>query len=320
MSRLFTPELAAFYEGFYAEKGIKIVKGDVVSSLEGADGKVGRGSRFWLMQAQQYSSLGWPSPPLLLPKASLPACLLIGRAAGHRGGAEKRQPAGVLSGAGGRGRAAQHRPLCRPAGPCAGTARLPACLPARPPACLLCAGQRMQEAPSLVHSVSISEIHGCASHAVQGPPGGIKVNSQLQSSNADVYAAGDVATFPLKLTGDMARQEHVTCARLTAAHAMAEAMTPGSAGDFDYLPFFYSRVFILSWQFYGLNEGECVVHGDISAANFGAYWVKDGAVVVGAFLESGSAEENAAIKKVVAARASAPADLKQQGIAFALGA
>jgi hypothetical protein len=58
MSRLFTPELAAFYEGFYAEKGIKIVKGDVVSSLEGADGKVGRGSRLWLMQAQQYSSLG----------------------------------------------------------------------------------------------------------------------------------------------------------------------------------------------------------------------------------------------------------------------
>ena len=43
MSRLFTPELAAFYEGFYAEKGIKIVKGDVVSALEGADGKVGRG-------------------------------------------------------------------------------------------------------------------------------------------------------------------------------------------------------------------------------------------------------------------------------------
>ena len=145
------------------------------------------------------------------------------------------------------------------------------------------------------------------------------MNSQLQSSNADVYAVGDVATFPLKLTGGLARQEHVTCARQTAAHAMAEAMAPGSAGDFDYLPFFYSRVFNLSWQFYGLNEGECVIHGDVSAAKFGAYWVKEGAVV-GAFLEGGSAEENAAIKKVVAARAAAPADLKQQGIAFALSA
>ena len=141
---------------------------------------------------------------------------------------------------------------------------------------------------------------------MQGPPGGIKVNSQLQTSNPDVYAVGDVATFPLKLTGGLARQEHVTCARQTAAHAMAEAVAPGSAGDFDYLPFFYSRVFNLSWQFYGLNEGECVIHGDTSAAKFGAYWVKEGAVV-GAFLEGGTNEENAAIKKVVVARAaSAP--------------
>ena len=78
-------------------------------------------------------------------------------------------------------------------------------------------------------------------------------------------------------------------------------------------------MFDLSWQFYGLSEGECVVHGDVSAAKFGAYWVKDGKVM-GAFLEGGSADENAAIKKVVVARTAAPADLKQQGIAFALSA
>ena len=50
--------------------------------------------------------------------------------------------------------------------------------------------------------------------------------------------------------------------RLTAAHAMAEMLSPGSAGEYDYLPFFYSRVFSLSWQFYGLSEGECLMHGD----------------------------------------------------------
>ncbi len=41
MSRLFTPEIAAFYEGFYKEKGIKILKGELVTSLEGQAGKVG---------------------------------------------------------------------------------------------------------------------------------------------------------------------------------------------------------------------------------------------------------------------------------------
>ena len=40
MSRLFTPAIASAYEAAYAEKGIKIVKGDVVTSLEGEGGKV----------------------------------------------------------------------------------------------------------------------------------------------------------------------------------------------------------------------------------------------------------------------------------------
>ena len=40
MSRLFTPAIASAYEAAYAEKGIKIVKGDVVTSLDGEGGKV----------------------------------------------------------------------------------------------------------------------------------------------------------------------------------------------------------------------------------------------------------------------------------------
>ena len=71
-------------------------------------------------------------------------------------------------------------------------------------------------------------------------------------------------------------------------------------------------------QFYGLSEGAGVVpFGDAAAGKFGAYWVRDGAVV-GAFLESGSPEENAAIKTAVQQCAAAPADLVQQGLAFAL--
>ncbi len=63
-----------------------------------------------------------------------------------------------------------------------------------------------------------------------------------------------------------------------------------------------------------------MVHfGDFGAAKFGAFWVQGGKVV-GAFLESGSPEENAAIKKVAQAQPDAPADLAQQGLAFALAA
>ncbi len=41
----------------------------------------------------------------------------------------------------------------------------------------------------------------------------------LQTSNPDVYAIGDVAAFPLQLTGgNLVRQEHVTCCRQAPKH------------------------------------------------------------------------------------------------------
>lgn len=92
--------------------------------------------------------------------------------------------------------------------------------------------------------------------------------------------------------------------------------------DYEYLPYFYSRAFDLSWQFYGDNVGESVLFGDSSPTSpthkFGSYWIKDGKVV-GAFLESGSPEENKAIAKVAAVQP--PADsldqLATEGLNFA---
>ena len=44
------------------------------------------------------------------------------------------------------------------------------------------------------------------------------------------------------------RQEHVTHARNSAKQAVSAIMAPGETKDYDYLPFFYSRIFDLSWQ------------------------------------------------------------------------
>nr|CAB3447665.1 unnamed protein product [Digitaria exilis] len=155
--------------------------------------------------------------------------------------------------------------------------------------------------------------------------GGIKVNGQMQTSDASVYAVGDVATFPVKLLGGDARRfEHVDCARRTARHAVAAALGPSSAtaaGDIDYLPFFYSRVFALSWRFYGENAGEAVHFGDMSLsaspAKFGAFWVSAGRIA-GAFLEGGSTEEFEAIAQAVRRGVAVPdvAQLARDGLAF----
>lgn len=41
LERLFTPELAAFYENFYAEKGIKKLPHGFATGFQGTDGAVG---------------------------------------------------------------------------------------------------------------------------------------------------------------------------------------------------------------------------------------------------------------------------------------
>ena len=149
--------------------------------------------------------------------------------------------------------------------------------------------------------------------------GGIKVNGMLQSSNSSVYAIGDVAAFPVKAFGETRRLEHVDSARKSARHVVSAIMEPNKTREFDYLPFFYSRIFTLSWQFYGDNVGEVVYYGDMSGSTFGAYWVsKDH--LVGAFLEGGTKEEYEAIAKATRLRPVIEdlTELERQGLRFAV--
>jgi monodehydroascorbate reductase (NADH) len=136
--------------------------------------------------------------------------------------------------------------------------------------------------------------------------GGVVVDCTLKTSVDGVYAVGDIATFPLKMYGGRpTRVEHVTNARMTAAHAVRAAVS-GSKDEYDYLPYFYSRVFGLSWQFFGDNVGDCVVVGDFDPT-LAAFWIKDGKVV-GVFCESPSDENTASMKKVAVSQPSGDAD------------
>ncbi|KAI3793939.1 hypothetical protein L1987_36562 [Smallanthus sonchifolius] len=147
--------------------------------------------------------------------------------------------------------------------------------------------------------------------------GGIKVNGQLQTSNSSVYAVGDVASFPVKIFGEIRRLEHADSARKSARHAVAAIMEPDTTSEFDYLPLFYSRVFSFSWRFYGENLGEVIYFGDFSGTSFGAYWVHKGHLV-GSFLEGGSEEDYEAIAKVTRLKPEIDdlSELERQGLGF----
>lgn len=152
--------------------------------------------------------------------------------------------------------------------------------------------------------------------------GGVIVNSSLQTSVDNVYAIGDIASFPLKMYGDkMTRMEHVQNARETAAHVV-NAIVKGDTESYDYLPYFYSRVFHMSWQFFGDNTGDCHVIVDMDGAVLNdwsedkgphpqmlAVWVDSDSVLQGIFMESPSSDDTANMKKVV--RDQPKADVEQ---------
>lgn len=161
---------------------------------------------------------------------------------------------------------------------------------------------------------------------VEEEKGGIKTDGFFKTSVPGIYAVGDVATFPLKLYNEQRRVEHVDHARKSAEQAV-KAIKASEEGklieEYDYLPYFYSRAFDLSWQFYGDNVGDTVLFGDSDPASpkpkFGSYWIKNGKVI-GAFLEAGTPDENKAIAKI--AKLQPPVEdldqLQKEGLAFAL--
>lgn len=212
MPRLFTPELAAFYEGYYANKGIKIVKGTVV----------------------------------------------VGFNADTNGDVKE----------------------------------------------VKLKDGRLLEADIVVVGIGARPLTGLFKGQVDEEKGGIKTNGFFKTSGANVYAVGDVATFPLKLYNDMRRVEHVDHARKSAEQAVKaiKAFEEGKEiEEYNYLPYFYSRSFDLSWQFYGDNVGETKFFGDnnpLSAKpKFGCFWIKDGKVM-GALLEGGNPQENKCIANI----------------------
>lgn len=78
---------------------------------------------------------------------------------------------------------------------------------------------------------------------------GIDVNNILQTSDPDIFAAGDVAYFPAKSLDKKIRVEHWNNAQTQGKYA-GENMA-GAGKPYDYLPYFYSDLFDLGFEAVG---------------------------------------------------------------------
>lgn len=125
--------------------------------------------------------------------------------------------------------------------------------------------------------------------------GGIQVDGQFRTSIPGIFAVGDVAAFPLKMYDRIARVEHVDHARRSAQHCV-KALLSAQTHTYDYLPYFYSRVFEYEgsprkiwWQFFGDNVGETIEIGNFDP-KIATFWIESGKLN-GVLVESGSTED-----------------------------
>ncbi len=135
---------------------------------------------------------------------------------------------------------------------------------------------------------------------------GIEVNEYLETSQPGIYAAGDVASYQDVLFGKRRRVEHWDNA-VSQGQFCARALM-GERAPFRHVPYFFSDVFDLSYEFWGDPAGaDDIVHrGDVRSNSFSAWWLRK-AVVVAAFTMNRPDEEREAAPQWIESRQSVSA-------------
>ena len=108
---------------------------------------------------------------------------------------------------------------------------------------------------------------------------GILVNEYLQTSHPDIFAAGDVANYQDVLFRKRRRVEHWDNAVSQGQYCARPLM--GDKTPFRHVPYFFSDVFDLSYEYWGDSaDADQVVHrGDVSSNSFSAWWLRQQQVV-----------------------------------------
>ncbi len=119
---------------------------------------------------------------------------------------------------------------------------------------------------------------------------GVMVNEYLETSAPGIFAAGDVANYPDVLFQKRRRVEHWDNA-VSQGQYCARALM-GERTPFKHVPYFFSDIFDLSYEFWGdPSDAEEIVHrGDLATNSFSVWWLRQ-RVVVAAFAMNRPDEE-----------------------------
>ena len=127
---------------------------------------------------------------------------------------------------------------------------------------------------------------------------GVVVNEYLETSQPHILAAGDVANYYDVLFDKHRRAEHWDNAVSQGQHCARSLL--GERTPFNHVPYFFSDVFDLSYEFWGDPSGaeEIVERGNMSSSSFSVWWLRQGRLAA-AFLMNRPEEERAAAPRLI---------------------
>jgi len=130
---------------------------------------------------------------------------------------------------------------------------------------------------------------------------GVSVNQYLETSRPGIYAAGDVANYQDVLFSKRRRVEHWDNAVSQGQHCARALM--GERAEFRHVPYFFSDVFDLSYEFWGDPAGadETIHRGDMATSSFSVWWTR-GHRLVAAFAMNRPEEEREVAPKWIESR------------------
>jgi NADPH-dependent 2,4-dienoyl-CoA reductase/sulfur reductase-like enzyme len=130
---------------------------------------------------------------------------------------------------------------------------------------------------------------------------GVMVNEFLETSQPDMLAAGDVANYQDVLFGKRRRVEHWDNAVSQGQYCGRLLM--GERTPFKHVPYFFSDVFDLSYEYWGdSSDADQVIHrGDLSGNSFSVWWLRQ-KTVAAAFTMNRPDEERDVAPKWIESR------------------
>jgi 3-phenylpropionate/trans-cinnamate dioxygenase ferredoxin reductase subunit len=134
------------------------------------------------------------------------------------------------------------------------------------------------ESDLLIIGVGITPVTDLAQQAGLKVSNGIEVNEYLQTSDPDVYAAGDNAFFPYQALGQSMRVEHWDNA--VNQGKWAGRNMAGTNEKYDYLPYFFSDLFEFGYEAVGEVDSRLETFADWQKENDTGviYYLKEGKV------------------------------------------